>query len=264
MAERIFHFAPRDAAEAARIFEACTRLRSGGRPVRAAILESPPDWARGLSLPHASVSLDELESLCPGAGADVIVSHAAMAGIEEISKADYLAVVGGGARFGDFLDAVSRAGLRFPHEPDVGTRGMTIAELLMAGTRFPADERFGRLREWVLSLELAIPKGEVIRTGSRAVKDVTGYDIAGFVIGSGGRCGVIARMTLRLLPLSLVRETSGGAFGGEAPGASAGGGDFGAGAPDAPATKDPRSRAVLDEIRERVFKVFDPGGIMSP
>ncbi len=262
MAERIFHFTPRDVAEAARIFGVCTRLRAEGRDVRAAILESPPDWARGLSLPHASVSLDEFESLGPGAGADVIVSHAAMAGIEEISKADYLAVVGGGARFGDFLDAVSRAGLRFPHEPDARTREASVAGVLMAGARFPTDERFGRLREWVLALELAIPKGEVVRTGSRAVKDVTGYDVAGFVIGCGGRCGMIARATFRLLPRPFGRETPDGASRDVAPGASADQGISEAAAREG-STGDPRDRGVLTGIREKIYRVFDPAGIMS-
>lgn len=263
MAERIFHFAPRDAAEAARIFGACTRLRSEGRDVRAAVFEDPSGVARGVPLPPVSESVEELESLETSGGALVIASHAAMAGIDEVSRTDYLAVVGGGARFGDFLDAVSSAGLRFPHEPDARAREASVAELLMGGARFPTDDRWGRLREWVLSLELAIPRGEVVRTGSRAVKDVTGYNVAGFVIGSGGRCGVIARATLRLLPRPFGLEPSDGASRDGASGAGAGRGGS-ADAASESAAGDPRSLAVLADIREKIYRVFDPAGIMSP
>ena len=263
MAERIFHFTPRDAVEAARIFGACTRLRSEGRNVRAAVLEDPSWSARGVSPPPISESIEEFESLGTSDGALVIVSHAAMAGIDEVSRTDYLAVVGGGARFGDFLDAVSRAGLRFPHEPDARTREASVAGVLMAGAGFPTDERFGRLREWVLALELAIPKGQVVRTGSRAVKDVTGYDVAGFVIGCGGRCGMIARATFKLLPRPFGLDRSGGASRG---GASDAGADRGTSETAARegSTGDPRDRGVLAGIREKIYRVFDPAGIMSP
>jgi FAD/FMN-containing dehydrogenase len=109
-------------------------------------------------------------------------------------------VVGGGARFGAFVEEVCRAGLYFPHEPDVLTRHASIAELLMGAEIFGTDGRFGSLREYVLALEIVTPAGEIIRTGSRSVKDVTGYNIAGFLMGGGGHCGMISKATLRLLP----------------------------------------------------------------
>ncbi len=243
MPERIFHFTPENAEGAARLFAACSRLRSEGARIRVGVLESSFGPARGLALPPPSASLGDLESLGASDEALVIVSHAAMSRVEEISRPDYLAVVGGGVRFGAFSDEVGRAGLRFAHEPDEAMRETTIAGLIMAGTRFPTDERFGDLREQVLSLELAIPKGEVIRTGSRAVKDVAGYNIAGFVMGGGGRCGMIARATLRLLPM---------AFGGAA-----------AGGTPAPSVAG-RPIEGPPALAERVYDVFDPSRIMLP
>lgn len=245
MGKKFFHFAPPNAIEAAKLFNLCNRLRSSGRRIRVGILESPFEPARGLDLPPVSESLSEIETLDNDDEALVIVSHSANDSIEEISRSDLLAVVGGGVEFGRFFDAVSEEGFFFPHEPDARTASLTIAGLLMANVHFPTDAAFGRLREYILALELALPRGEVIHVGSRAVKDVTAYDIAGFVIGAGGRCGMITRATIRLLPKPLFPIER------ESPRESS-------------ATGDTRVSEELEAINERLYRVFDPGGIMLP
>ena len=42
--------------------------------------------------------------------------------------------------------------------------------------------------------------GELITAGGRTLKDVVGYDLAGLVLGSGDRLGLIVSVTLRLEP----------------------------------------------------------------
>jgi FAD/FMN-containing dehydrogenase len=200
MHEITFYFSPRSAQEAAEIFRACGAAAAAGRKIRAGVVESPFRPGEGVEPPPVPSTIQEMESAAGAAQTLALVSHGGMNEIHEISRSDFLAVVGGGVRFGTFADEVRKAGLYFPHEPDVFTRDATIAELIMGAETFDTDGRFGNLREYVLSLELATPKGEIIRTGSRSVKDVTGYNIAGVLMGSGGLCGMIAKATLRLLP----------------------------------------------------------------
>ncbi len=196
--ETVLSFAPRDAREAADIFRACGAAAAAGRAIRAGVVESPFRPADGFEAPRAASSVREIEA---AAGETlVLMGHDGLGGIQEISKANFLAVSGGGMRFGAFVEEARRAGLYFPHEPDVLTRHATIAELVMGAEIFGTDGHFGNLREYVLSLEIVTPAGEIIRTGSRAVKDVAGYNIAGFLMGGGGLCGMIATATLRLLP----------------------------------------------------------------
>lgn len=194
------HFSPRNAQEAAEIFRACGAAAAGGRNIRAGVVESPFRPAYGIEPALAPSSIREIESTAGAAETLVLASHDGMNGIHEISRSDFLAVAGGGVKFGAFVDEVRKAGLYFPHEPDVLTRDATIAELVMGAETFGTDGRFGHLREYVLSLEIVTPKGEIIRTGSRSVKDVTGYNVAGILMGCGGLCGMIAKATLRLLP----------------------------------------------------------------
>lgn len=269
MAARIFTFQPSNAGEAARILAACTRLAEQGRSISVAIAESPD--AAIAPAPEIPSSLDDLERLAAGDPARVVLSHSAMNRVREISKEDFLAVVEGGARFGDFAAAVRDAGLFFPHAADGATRGTTIAGLVMAGAKFPTEERFGRLREHILSLELVIPKGEIVRAGSRSVKDVTGYDLIAFAVGAGGRCGMIARATLRLLPRPF--DGARGSMSGPSKVESA---------PTASVVAAPGRKeaalgagtnrfedrlalpAALRGLDERVYDVLDPAGIMKP
>jgi len=209
MPQKILAFAPRDAHEAAGVFRACSEAAGAGRKIKAAIVESPFRPAEGLApelrgalegSPGGSAATSEIESLGASDEALVLLSHVSMHEIHEISSKDFLAVIDGGLTFGAFHDAVHGAGLYFPHEPDPLTREATVAEIIMDGATFSTERRYGSLREYVLALELATPAGEIIRAGSRSVKDVTGYDIAGFLMGGGGRCGMIVKATLRLLP----------------------------------------------------------------
>ncbi len=134
----------------------------------------------------------------------LLVTLSRMNCIHEISKTDFLAVVDGGVEWNALVSEVENAGLYLPHggAPCLAgiPGGITVAEIVTGGSSASTDGRFGALREYVLSLEMATPAGGLIHTGSRAVKDVGGYDLAGFLLGEGGRCGVVTRVTLRLLP----------------------------------------------------------------
>ncbi len=200
MRETILFFAPSSAREAAEIFRACGAAAAAGRKIRAGVVESPFRPADGVGLPGAPSSVWEIGTAGGAAQTLALFGHEGMNEIHEISRNDLLAVAGGGVKFGTFVDEVRRAGLYFPHEPDVSSRDTRRSPSSSWARRpFDTDGRFGNLREYVLALEIATPKGEIVRTGSRSVKDVTGYNVAGVLMGCGGLCGMIAKATLRLL-----------------------------------------------------------------
>jgi glycolate oxidase len=54
--------------------------------------------------------------------------------------------------------------------------------------------------------------GQVIRTGTRTVKGVVGYDLTRLLVGSEGTLGVIVEATLKLVPRPLAKATLAGVF----------------------------------------------------
>ena len=67
--------------------------------------------------------------------------------------------------------------------------------------------KYGQTRDSVLSLEVVMADGSVIRTGGKNVKDVAGYSLTHLFVGSQGTLAIITEATLRLRPAPPPRST---------------------------------------------------------
>jgi glycolate oxidase len=67
--------------------------------------------------------------------------------------------------------------------------------------------KYGQTRDAVLSIEVVMADGAVIRTGGKNIKDVAGYSLMHLLIGSQGTLGLITEATLRLRPTPPPRST---------------------------------------------------------
>jgi glycolate oxidase len=120
--------------------------------------------------------------------------------IVEIDQENLIAVVEPGVVCAEFQTTVERLGLFYPPDPassEFSTLGGNVAECA-GGLRCL---KYGVTRDYVLALEAVIPSGEIIRTGSRAMKNVSGYDLTRLLVGSEGTLCVFTQMTVRLIPL---------------------------------------------------------------
>lgn len=136
----------------------------------------------------------------------IVLSMERLNRIIEIDEENLLAVVQPNVVTGDLQDAVERRGLFYPPDPASlaqSSLGGNVAEC--AGG--PRAAKYGTTKRYVLALEAVLPTGEVIRTGSKAVKNVVGYDLTQLLVGSEGTLAIITEITLRLLPKPPVQST---------------------------------------------------------
>jgi glycolate dehydrogenase FAD-linked subunit len=126
--------------------------------------------------------------------------------ILEIDPSNMYAIVEPGVVTADLHTAVERQGLFYPPDPasmKFATIGGNIAENA-GGMR---AVKYGVTREYVMGLELVLPNGDVINTGSKCIKDVVGYDLTNLFVGSEGTLGIITKAILKLLPRPEARQT---------------------------------------------------------
>lgn len=64
----------------------------------------------------------------------------------------------------------------------------------------------GSWRDWVLGMTVVLADGTIVKTGSKAVKSVAGYDVHKLMIGAYDTLGIVVDVTLRTFPLKALPE----------------------------------------------------------
>ncbi len=97
--------------------------------------------------------------------------------------------------------------LFFPPDPG-STKMCTVGGMAANNSRGMRAIKYGSTGDYVLGLDVILPSGETITTGSvgsRALQSSSGLDLTRLFVGSEGMLGVITRLRLKVLPLPASR-----------------------------------------------------------
>ena len=129
----------------------------------------------------------------------VILDFLRMNRILDIRIADRLAVVEPGVVYADLMKALAPYGFFFPPDPASG-KVCTIGGNVATNAGGIKGAKYGVTKDYVLALQVVLPDGRIMRTGSGCMKSSSGYDLTRLIVGSEGTLGVVTEITLKISP----------------------------------------------------------------
>lgn len=103
-------------------------------------------------------------------------------------------------------EEVEKVGLFYP--PDPASRGSCqIGGNVAENAGGPRALKYGVTKDYVYGLEAVLPNGEIISTGGKLLKNVTGYNLVQLLVGSEGTLAIVTKIILKLIPYPPHRTT---------------------------------------------------------
>jgi glycolate oxidase FAD binding subunit len=131
---------------------------------------------------------------------DVALSTRKLTGIVEYSPGDLTVVVRGGTTLQELQEELARHGQFVPLQPSSPVRA-TVGGVLAVSLSGPWRQAYGGARDFTIGMRMALPSGQMAKSGGKVVKNVAGYDLAKLFIGSYGSLGVITEVAFKVYPL---------------------------------------------------------------
>lgn len=89
----------------------------------------------------------------------------------------------------------------FLYPPDPGEKSATIGGNISTNAGGMRAVKYGVTRDYVRSLTVVMPNGEILTLGATVAKNSSGYSLKDLVIGSEGTLCIICEAVLKLVPL---------------------------------------------------------------
>jgi len=127
------------------------------------------------------------------------LSTTALAGIIEYMPNEFMLSAYAGTPLQEIFAVLAEKRQMLPFDPpfvEQATLGGAIASAL-AGARRPFS---GSVRDAILGVKFLDGQGQVLRFGGKVLKNVAGFDVARFLVGSMGSLGLLLEITIKVLP----------------------------------------------------------------
>jgi len=105
---------------------------------------------------------------------------------------------GAGTTLSDLSEQLALHGQMVPFDM---APSATVGGVLSVGQSGFRRLRYGHIRDLVLQIRHVDHQGKIVTSGGPTVKNVSGYDLCRLLVGSLGKLGCLAEVTLRCLPV---------------------------------------------------------------
>lgn len=129
----------------------------------------------------------------------IVISVEKLNKLIEIDEKNLQATVEPGMICQHFMDEVEKVGLFYPVDPSSKGSSM-LGGNLAESAGGPRAVKYGTIRDYVLNIEMVLPTGEIIQTGSNTLKFASGYNLTQLMIGSEGTLGIVTKIVFKLIP----------------------------------------------------------------
>lgn len=136
----------------------------------------------------------------------LIMDMCKMNQILDLRITDRQVVVQPGVVYADLEKVLAPYGYFFPPDP-ASSSVCTIGGNVATNAGGIRGAKYGTTRDYVLGLQVVLPDGRIVRTGSKCIKSSSGLDLTRLFIGSEGILGVITEITLKIHPKPLSTKT---------------------------------------------------------
>lgn len=135
------------------------------------------------------------------------LSTLGLAGVTAYEPSELYVTVRAGTLLEDLeaLLAAQRQRLAF-EPPRFGGRG-TVGGMVATGLSGPSRAALGSVRDHLLGASIVTGRGELLHFGGTVMKNVAGFDVSRVMAGSLGVLGLIAEVTLKVMPLPAATRT---------------------------------------------------------
>jgi glycolate oxidase FAD binding subunit len=134
----------------------------------------------------------------PAAGE--VLDTTGLRGIRSYEPSELVITVGSGTPLAELEAVLSEQGQCLPFEPPRFGAGGTVGGMVAAGLSGPARASAGSVRDFVLGLSMVNGRGELLTFGGQVMKNVAGYDVSRLMAGALGTLGLVAEVSLKVLP----------------------------------------------------------------
>ena len=165
--------------------------------------ERIPVIARGMATGLAAASIPF--------GGGIALNMCRMNRILEIDESNFTATVEAGVVTQHLADAVEKVGLFFPPDPS-SIKQSTLGGNAACNAGGARCLKYGVTGDYVMGLEVVLADGRVLKTGGKAIKHVTGYNLTQLFVGSEGTLGIITKLILKLVSKPKVAHTAKAVF----------------------------------------------------